>query len=384
MSRKCVFTLYLEILNENLSLTSIWVLLLEVTFTTVPDNIGQHGASSEASDFFQKLKDFRAEHPNFILYGATTNQIVVEQLEQAKILLSDDKLLTIIDFSQAEREGWIEAFVNIWTSIPSDTRTPEQLRERAQELLKGCREHYCASVSRIKKIIGVVGNSGNHFENLALGLLDLSSSKEFQQHVGELRASFPLANDWIAWWIREEHASMLFKSQWCMELALWSSMPDNTSAEEAMHWHQYTAQGKNHMLFTDLQDLHTAIREYDMDNLNPINESKIRLAQHILDMCHRVSGLLTQYLEMMVARQIQLGHRTFAVTPAAPVPRSAAQFCAAPRNFMQLHVICKYAILSSAKPYCWECFPSWTVLSAAFKLLAENPGFTDGVQNPTT
>ncbi|KAH7879467.1 uncharacterized protein C8R40DRAFT_992789, partial [Lentinula edodes] len=191
---------------------------------------GQHGASGEASDFFQKLKDFRAEHPDFILCaqvdpvgivsvaspwmrarfgtvlsivsdaahgfwkkrtdlliissvynerlrcwtpgifsyadGATSehyrrhflaaNQIVVEQLEQAKILLSDDKLLTIIDFSQAEREGWIEAFVDIWTSIPSDTRTPEQLRERAQELLKGCREHYRASVSRIKKMIGVV------------------------------------------------------------------------------------------------------------------------------------------------------------------------------------------------------------------------------------
>ncbi|KAJ3810475.1 hypothetical protein F5876DRAFT_65597 [Lentinula aff. lateritia] len=28
---------------------------------------GQHGASSEASDFFQKLRDFRAEHPDFIL-----------------------------------------------------------------------------------------------------------------------------------------------------------------------------------------------------------------------------------------------------------------------------------------------------------------------------
>ncbi|KAJ3925681.1 MAG: hypothetical protein NXY57DRAFT_948889 [Lentinula lateritia] len=305
---------------------------------------GQHGASGEASDFFQKLKDFRAEHPDFILCaqvdpigiisvaspwmrarfgelsqftddavngivsdaahgfwkkrtdlliissvynerlrcwtpgifsyadGATSehyrrhflaaNQIVVEQLEQAKILLSDDKLLTIIDFSQAEREGWIEAFVDIWTSIPSDTRTPEQLRERAQELLKGCREHYRASVSRIKKMIGVVGNSGDHFENLALGLLDLSSSKEFQQHVGELRASFPLANGWIAWWIREEHASMLFKSQRRMEPALWSSMPDTTNAEEAMHWRLYTAQGKNHTLFTGLQALHTVAKHF--------------------------------------------------------------------------------------------------------------------------
>jgi hypothetical protein len=61
-----------------------------------------------------------------------------------------------MDFSEAERGGFIEAFVAFWNRREENKRTDSQLRQDAGRILKGCKEHFQAGVTRISRIGGVI------------------------------------------------------------------------------------------------------------------------------------------------------------------------------------------------------------------------------------
>jgi len=69
---------------------------------------------------------------------------------------------------------------------------------------------------------------------------------EFDRIVEVIRHEFPKLKEWFDWWLRDDHAPMLFESRKSMDPILWKSLPSTTNAEEAMHFSFYQQQGKQH------------------------------------------------------------------------------------------------------------------------------------------
>ncbi|KAJ7190032.1 hypothetical protein GGX14DRAFT_328543, partial [Mycena pura] len=185
-----------------------------------------------------------------------------EQCDQRKIELIDDMFANVVDFSEAERKGFILAFVDFWMERAPDERSVQELLDTAPKLLKGCAQHFRNQITRVKKISGVVDPSQTDiFENYAKRLLKCNNIEEFTADANEFIRAFPKAETWIRWWMLPAHACMLFPSFRIMKLALWKSIPDTTNAEEAMHWKLYAALGKHFALLDGLKAL-VAFAEY--------------------------------------------------------------------------------------------------------------------------
>jgi hypothetical protein len=86
-----------------------------------------------------------------------------------------------MDFSEAERCGFIDAFVEFWQGQPGDDRSVEELIEAAGKLLRGCQEHFRAGVTRVSRISGAVPvESKDQFVARALSLLNAPDSDAYK------------------------------------------------------------------------------------------------------------------------------------------------------------------------------------------------------------
>jgi hypothetical protein len=203
-----------------------------------------------------------------------------EECQRREIVLTDDMLanvsledfpvpeecssgyLKVVDFSLAERNGFISAFVEFWRHWEPNGRTVAELRKIGSKLLKGCVQHFRNQIARVKKISGVVDPSQTDvFENYAKKLLKCTSVPEFTAHANEFIRTFPKAESWIRWWMHPPHARMLFPCYRIMDLELWNSLPGTKNPEEAMHWKLYAALGRHLALLEGLKAL-VAFAEY--------------------------------------------------------------------------------------------------------------------------
>lgn len=144
-----------------------------------------------------------------------------------------------MDFSEGERSGFIDAFVQFWTMRTDNTRTAGELNEGAKAILRGCEEHFRAAVTKVSRINGAVSpDKVAAFKARALIIRD-----------------FPKLKAWMEWWMRPSHATMLFSSQRLMEGHVVESIPATTNAEEAMHWRFYSAAGRDHSFMHGMMSL---------------------------------------------------------------------------------------------------------------------------------
>lgn len=170
----------------------------------------------------------------------------------------------MMDFSEAERSGFILAFVEFWLLQPNNTRTEEELHETAERLLKGCQEHFRAGVTRISRMTGVIPpEKVEAFKKRALALLKLKNSEEFIHQASLLVRDFPSIKYWMQWWMRPAHASMLFESERKMDIEIWDSIPDTNNAEEAMNWKLYSACGRDHAFLEGMRNLYAVAHYYE-------------------------------------------------------------------------------------------------------------------------
>jgi hypothetical protein len=168
-----------------------------------------------------------------------------------------------MDFSDAERNGFINAFISFWTKFPDDDRDEDDLRDAAQRILRGCKEHFRSSVTRLSRINGVIPpGSRDIFIERALALVSVPTHDEFMKVARLIIRDFPETGTWLAWWLRPAHASMLFESQMLMEPEIWESIPETTNVEEAMHWKLYSAAGRRHPFFEGLNALYAVAVYY--------------------------------------------------------------------------------------------------------------------------
>ncbi|THG94137.1 hypothetical protein EW026_g7276 [Hermanssonia centrifuga] len=116
------------------------------------------------------------------------------------VKLTDSLFRNVLDFSEAERGGFISAYIAFWIEEGS-RRSEDDLRSAAEKLLKGCRQHFGAGVTRIGRNSGIIpSEEAALFKKMALGLLDLPSVKKFQKHAKHLLKKFPKIKNWLEWW----------------------------------------------------------------------------------------------------------------------------------------------------------------------------------------
>jgi hypothetical protein len=169
-----------------------------------------------------------------------------------------------MDFSEAERGGFINGFIQFWTMHVNNTRMAEELAEAAKAILRGCEEHFRAAVTRVSRINGAVGlNKVEAFKTRALGLLSVASGDEFDKQANLIIRDFPKLKPWMEWWMRPSHATMLFSSQRLMEEHVVESMPNTTNAEEAMHWRFYSATGRDHSFMHGMNSLYKIAMDFE-------------------------------------------------------------------------------------------------------------------------
>ncbi|KAF5313015.1 hypothetical protein D9619_002316 [Psilocybe cf. subviscida] len=182
-------------------------------------------------------------------------RIIAKQAVMHAITLNDNLFAMVMDFSEAERLGFIQAFVDFWQDL-NDGRFEEELKKAAMAILRGCREHFRANVIRVSKISKFIDiHKADSFRVRALGLLDLPSTEDFTREAKRLIRDFPEIEPWLSWWIRPEHASILCSSERTMDPVLWDLLPATTNAEEAMHFRFYRAGGTNHAFLKGLKGL---------------------------------------------------------------------------------------------------------------------------------
>lgn len=86
-----------------------------------------------------------------------------------------------MDFSTAERNGYVRAFVKLWLEDPSNTYSGEELEGLAKGLLRGCEQHFRASITRVAKM--VAKGDVEIFQQQAWALMELDSAETFQKVV---------------------------------------------------------------------------------------------------------------------------------------------------------------------------------------------------------
>jgi hypothetical protein len=158
-----------------------------------------------------------------------------------------------VDFSDAQRKGFILALADYWEGIPGNVKTRDELEGLAESLLKGCHQHFRRQVDRVSKISAVVSPPlKDAFTNMCLKLAHTTDETEFQKSALYLNNEFPLARPWLAWWLRSEHAQEVFPACARMSEELWHSLPDTTNAGESIHNQLMQICKSNHTLVDGL------------------------------------------------------------------------------------------------------------------------------------
>ncbi|KAF9529541.1 hypothetical protein CPB83DRAFT_882745 [Crepidotus variabilis] len=204
-----------------------------------------------------------ASGSHFMHHFVTLIEEIALQAEGIGLEVEDRLFAGVMDFSEAEHDGFVRAFVIFWQKRTDNTRTVAELREAAETLLRGCKEHFRAGVTRIARMGGIIPvDQQEAFKQRALSLVSVPSKEEFLVCVERLIRDFPAIASWIAWWLRDSHASMLFELQRKMDPAIWDSIPETTNAEEAMHFKLYSACGRDHTFIEGLKSLYAVLLYY--------------------------------------------------------------------------------------------------------------------------
>ncbi|PBK65063.1 hypothetical protein ARMSODRAFT_892158, partial [Armillaria solidipes] len=80
---------------------------------------------------------------------------MAKQAEKTNTELTDEILAQVVDFSEAERSGYILAFAK-FRHKQGDSRTQDQLLADGAKLLKGCEQHFRNAVTHIKRIGSII------------------------------------------------------------------------------------------------------------------------------------------------------------------------------------------------------------------------------------
>jgi hypothetical protein len=145
-------------------------------------------------------------------------------------------LFQVVDFSDPQRIGFVNAFVQYFLARPDNHRSEAQLHNDAAKLLKGCLYHYHKAITRISKMGEAVPLANKkEFQTLCKSLPEIDSASEFENVVATIQRKWPKTTRWLGWWLTPEHSALIFPTQRKMSVQIAAQLPATTNAEEAMH-----------------------------------------------------------------------------------------------------------------------------------------------------
>lgn len=160
-----------------------------------------------------------------------------------------------MDFSDAQRNGFTQAFIEFWQLRADNTRSAVELGNQALALLRGCTYHFQKTVTRVSRISHIVApDRAEEFKHRSHALLAATTDDQFRKLANTLIQEFPGVQKWLEWWLRPHHAAMLFKSQRLMEDDMWDSIPSTTNAE-SIHNTLNIGHGTQHEFFSGMYAL---------------------------------------------------------------------------------------------------------------------------------
>ncbi|KAJ7116195.1 hypothetical protein C8R43DRAFT_902422 [Mycena crocata] len=200
-------------------------------------------------------------------------QVIAEICTQGLRFTFDDRLFSaILDFSNAQRNGFIEAFVEFmcsripgWNELTGKSQATERtnLRTRAEGLLIGCKVHWRRTLHKIRQLINP--KDQYRFDYL-IAMLEASSTtgEQFLQAVANIHREFPEVRPWLSWWILPGNGGMIFPAMQKMSAELRAQLPSSTNGAESGHNLLYGAAGKHHDLWEGIRRLYRVSRETEM------------------------------------------------------------------------------------------------------------------------
>jgi len=102
-----------------------------------------------------------------------------------------------MNFSEAQREGFLKAFTDLFSSN-RDPRNRKELRNIEEKLIQECREYFRRLITRCSRISGIVSVSKrDEFIIKAQKLMEIKLLDEFQSIVQWILDEFPHTANWI-------------------------------------------------------------------------------------------------------------------------------------------------------------------------------------------
>jgi hypothetical protein len=86
-------------------------------------------------------------------------------------------MIKVMDFSQAQQEGFILAFIDLYTEL-GDEHDDDELCQAGEVLLKGCVDHFCQALTHASNI-HVLIEAGSH-DDFVWQAHCLSSATEYE------------------------------------------------------------------------------------------------------------------------------------------------------------------------------------------------------------
>lgn len=168
------------------------------------------------------------------------------------IKFDDDFFGLVVDFSDAQRKGFCEAY-------------KELVRDGdAEKYLKGCYYHFQQSVQRLASNHAIVPiGYDKQFREYATTMSTTSSKHIFDGAVAAIQESFPNAKRWIAWWTNPKIATMIFPSQSMMKEELLNHPTRTTNGVESFHRDLYRIVAKNKSLIPTIRQIFAYLQSQD-------------------------------------------------------------------------------------------------------------------------
>ena len=184
----------------------------------------------------------------------------IDEYCEAETKNHDNFYAQVIDFSMAERRGFIDAYVEYKlekfnTSSYSEALLNSHkthLEEEAFTFLKGCQEHYRQSITRSARNHAIVKPEDSaKFQSMTLNLLKTDISEFFEQ-VELCKKNWPNAITWLEWWVYTDAGKILFPALSTMSEDLSRKLPNSTNAQESMHSRYYLCGTTNQSIITGI------------------------------------------------------------------------------------------------------------------------------------
>ncbi|OAV86106.1 hypothetical protein PTTG_30079, partial [Puccinia triticina 1-1 BBBD Race 1] len=155
----------------------------------------------------------------------------------------------VVDFSTAQIEGFVSAYLEVFR---------QGTRSEVRKMLKGCREHFRQSITRVKRNRALITvDQEEPFRKACMSLLEPAEPKG-KTHEEKVRK-------WLDWWTVSDVEALLFPSREPRLEDTPDGLPDTTNGQESLHRTYYCLSEGRQCLMVGMIDLYTFVDMLEKD-----------------------------------------------------------------------------------------------------------------------